>query len=222
MVDLREQKQFFRNSQIEEIGKALLLEDTPLPNETLECCRSLRNRLRQKTPIQLPFQELLKFKHFLTSPLSSLPLAQGQGVKTSSRDFAVDLLDAILERGHPVLWALESFHRENEPRPSITGILRSLVSQAISLDPSAVSEGVNPIGKHHLKNMVGVDPWFQVLHRCLLNIPQLFMVIELGSIELALASADDIGESFKVSDFVERISELACKRSQGGLKVIIA
>ncbi|KAF4462916.1 Nacht domain [Fusarium albosuccineum] len=221
MVELRDQKQFFRNSQIEDMRNVLLLEDTPLPDKSLTYCVSLRNRRRRKMPIQLPAPEILKLKQWLSDPSSSLLLAEGQGVRTSSVDFATDFINAVLEKEYPILWVLPSSNEQEESSHSIKGILRSLVMKALDLNPGAVSNGVNPIRMQHLRNIVAVDQWFKILERCLASIPRVFMVIDMRSVEMAVDHDEDEGSFFKASDFVQRVSEMVHNRMGGGLKVVI-
>jgi hypothetical protein len=228
MFDMRDQKQFFRNAQMEDIRSALLLEDTPVPDDSLSYCRSLRNRRRLKMPTQLQEPELLKLKEWLADPASSMLLAQGQGVRTSAIDFAADFLDAVIENGFPILWALPSFVGEDglTKTPSVRGILRSLILQALGLVSSAMSEGVNPVRIQHLRQVSSVDQLFKILERCLAAIPRLILIIDTGLIEMAVdrynEDEDDDGrECPSVGRFVQRVSDLVESRRKGGLKVVM-
>ncbi|KAL8289573.1 hypothetical protein RB597_001272 [Gaeumannomyces tritici] len=104
-----EYKHMLLKGQIDEIRNKLLPDsEGAAPDETLAYCRSLRNRRRQRMPTQLPSMALATLKSWIADPTSSLLLANGNGVRTSSLDFAADFLDAVLECGYPVLWALPS------------------------------------------------------------------------------------------------------------------
>ncbi|KAF9764610.1 hypothetical protein IL306_002779 [Fusarium sp. DS 682] len=221
MIDLRDQKQFFRSSQLEEIQTMLLLEDTPLPDKSLPYCVSMRNRRRRKVPTQIPVSDILKLKQWLSDPSSSLLLAQGQGVRTSSPDFAADFINAVLDKGYPILWALPSPVEEGDSNPSVIGILRSLIIQALALAPEIVSDGVNPIRTQHLRNIIAIDQWFSILKRCLTKIPRLFVVINMALVEVAVNSDELEGMAFKACDFIQKVSEMVHNRTRGGLKVVI-
>jgi hypothetical protein len=233
MVDMRDQKQFFCNAQMEDIRSALLLEDTPAPDDSLSYCRSLRTRRRLKTPTQLQERELLKLREWLSHPASSILLAQGQGVRTSAVDFATDFLDAAMEKGFPVLWALPSSAGEGgtaAQQPSLRGILRSLVLQALGLDSSALRDGVNPIRMQHLRKLSSAEQLFKILERCLESIPRLIMVIDTGIIETAVDrngedmyndDYDDGREFPNLGRFVQRVSDMVQNRDKGGLKVVM-
>ncbi|CRK05579.1 hypothetical protein BN1723_001594 [Verticillium longisporum] len=91
-----EYKQLFRKGQVEDIRNYLLLEDTPESDESLAYCRSMRNRRRRTMPTQVPVSALETLESWVSDPSSSLLLAQGQGIRSSSLDFAADFLDAVL------------------------------------------------------------------------------------------------------------------------------
>jgi hypothetical protein len=172
-------------------------------------------------PTHIPVSDILKLKQWLSNPLSSLLLAQGQGVRTSSADFAADFINAVLEKGYPILWALPSPVEGGDSSPSVIGILRSLIIQALTLAPNIVSDGMNPIRTQHLRNIVAVDQWFRVLERCLTKIPRLFLVVNMALVEEAVNSDELQGMTFKASDFIQNVSEMVHNRTRGGLKVVI-
>ncbi|KAF3353431.1 hypothetical protein VD0004_g4977 [Verticillium dahliae] len=216
-----EYKQLFRKGQVEDIRNYLLLEDTPESEESLAYCRSMRNRRRRTMPTQIPVSALETLESWVSDPSSSLLLAQGQGIRSSSLDFAADFLDAVLDKDYPVLWALPSASEEEPLKPSISGILRSLISQALALDPSIVSEGVNPVNMKHFKMCKGVQQWFALFERCITRLPRLFLVVDMGLIELATSHEDEEHEFFKVDHFVEFLAEMISRRVKGGLKIAV-
>ncbi|EJT75559.1 hypothetical protein GGTG_05492 [Gaeumannomyces tritici R3-111a-1] len=234
-----EYKHMLLKGQIDEIRNKLLPDsEGAAPDETLAYCRSLRNRRRQRMPTQLPSMALATLKSWIADPTSSLLLANGNGVRTSSLDFAADFLDAVLECGYPVLWALPSIAPQGQhdsggddkgstgapktdARPSSTGILRSLISQAHALDPHIVADGSHPITAKHFKTASGIEQWFQLLERCMAAFPRLFVVLDLGFVELAAEHPETEHEYFRVADFAERLREIVRRRDRGGLKVVV-
>ncbi|CRJ82833.1 hypothetical protein BN1708_009044, partial [Verticillium longisporum] len=216
-----EYKQLFRKGQVEDIRNYLLLQDTPESDESLAYCRSMRNRRRRTMPTQIPVSALETLVSWVSDPSSSLLLAQGQGIRSSSLDFAADFLDAVLDKDYPVLWALPSASEEEALKPSISGILRSLISQALALDPSIVSEGVNPVSMKHFKTCEGVQQWFAIFERCITRLPRLFLVVDMGLIELATSHEEEEHEFFKVDHFVEFLAEMISRRAKEGLKIAV-
>jgi len=230
LLGMHSQRQLFVSAQLSHV------EDTFLPapglshDDALTYCRSLRNRRRQRTPAQLPTSEIAKLQIWLQDPLSSLLLARGRGVRTSALDFAVDLLDAVLEAGYPVVWALPGTISEGEARdvaegPSLTGILRSLVLQVLNLDTRAMSEGVNPVTSQHFRSATSADHWFCLLERCITPLLRLFVVIDMGILESALEhdrDSDHGGEQLHIGDVIKRFEQLAQPGGAGGRVLKIA
>ncbi|KAL8406662.1 hypothetical protein RB596_005223 [Gaeumannomyces avenae] len=234
-----EYKRMLLKGRIDEIRNKLLPDsEGAAPDDTLAYCRSLRNRGRQRMPTQLPSMALATLKSWIVDPASSLLLAKGNGMRTSSLDFAADFLDAVLECGYPVLWALPSIAPqgqhdsggddkestgapETDARPSLTGILRSLISQALALDLNIVAEGSHPITAKHFKTASGIEQRFQLLERCMAAFPPLFVVLDLGFVELVAEHSETEHEYFRVADFVQRLREIVRRRGRGGLKVVV-
>lgn len=210
----------FRRGQIEEIqNKVLLLDNTPDSSRSLAFCKSMRTRRRQRLPTQLPLASLNKLKAWVSDPSSSMVLAQGQGVKTSSLDFAVDFLDAVLEREYPVVWALPNDFDSDRPAPSVVGILKSLVSQLLELNCGQRC-GV-PIVLNQFKAKTTIRQWFDVLERCISNCSRLFIVIDTTFVQSSLENEEGTDGHFILSDFMENVSDIIARRGQGGLKVVI-
>ncbi|KAK1727012.1 uncharacterized protein BDZ83DRAFT_613944 [Colletotrichum acutatum] len=218
-----EHKQMFRASQLEDIRTVALLEDTAVADDSLAWCRSMRNRRRQKAPTQLPLSELHKLKAWTSDPSSSLLLAEGQGVKTSSLDFAADFLDIVLEHECPVIWALSSIvieHDNDSLVSSVSGVIRSLISQALSLNDAVVSEGINPLTPKHFKSAISIAQWLDILDRCLSTFKRLFIILDMNAIETAFEQAECEEPNFKLGDFVEWITRKS-ELKGGIIKVIV-
>ncbi|KAK7936658.1 uncharacterized protein PG986_015096 [Apiospora aurea] len=243
LIDLRDQKQFFRNAQLEDVHQLMLEQGTPDSESSLAFCRSMRTRRTQKLATQLPAASIPTLRAWVDEPASSLLLAESRGIRTSPLDFAVEFLNAVLEREYPLIWALpflaESFQPNDEiaagppssPQPlSVAGILRSLVLQTLRLSAAAMTESRNPVTIRHLRSIVTVEQWFKVLERCVSTLPALFIVIDIGILETAVGRGfddeDDARgdrECYRVSDLIDRMSEMVgCRHRQGRLKVVIA
>ncbi|KAK2613386.1 hypothetical protein N8I77_000304 [Diaporthe amygdali] len=219
-----EQQHMFRRGQIEEIRKTvLLLDDTPDASQNLAFCKSMRTRRRQRLPTQLPITALSKLRAWVSDPSSSMILAQGQGIKTSSLDFAVDFLDAILERGYPVIWALPGDIDDTQPTPSVIGILRSLISQLLELEleSDGTKSGASPIALKNFQGRRSIRQWFELLERCVANFPRLFIIVDTSLVQKSLEDEAGAENSFALSDFIESISDIVTRRDKDGLKVAI-
>ncbi|KAI0385719.1 hypothetical protein F5Y04DRAFT_276243 [Hypomontagnella monticulosa] len=214
-------KHQFRENQIYRIRETIFPKGLPATDDSLNYCKSMRDRRRQKKPIQLPTLALSTLKSWVMKPASSLLLAQGQGIKTSSLDFAVDFLDIILERGYHVLWALPSTTEEHNSIPSMTTVLQSLISQALTLNPGIVTEGSNPVTTEHFKSATSIHRWLVLFERCISSFPRLFLVIDINLMELAVGDMGNDQEFFTLRDFIEQLSDLVNNKFEKGLKIVI-
>lgn len=231
LLGIHSQRRLFISTQLSHIQDTLLPASSHSHEDSLAYCRSLRNRRRQKTAAQLPTPEIAKLQAWLLESCSSLLLARGRGVRTSSLDFAVDLLDAVIDAGYPVVWTLPgtTANAEGEARGvaavegplSLAGIIRSLVLQVLNVDARAMSEGVNPVTSQHFRSATTVEHWFCLLERCIAPLVRLFVVIDIGVVEAALESgrdsgSDSSGDQLHIGDAIKRFEQLARSRSTGG------
>lgn len=212
----------YRRGQIEEIRSTmLLLDDTPDSSKSLSFCKSMRKRRRQTLPTQLPAATLSRLKDWVSDPSSSMVLAQGQGIRSSSLDFAVDFLDAVLGRNYPVIWALPGDDDRGQPTPSVTGILRSLISQLLELESSQALNGVNSVPPRQFHEDTGIDHWFQILERCIAVFPRLFIIIDTSLVQSSLEDEARDDEYCTLGEFIARVSHIVSRRDKDGLKVVI-
>lgn len=215
----------FQNTQIDAIRSAILISDTPIAADSLDWCRSMRNRRRQRSFTQLPFPAISRLKLWVSNSTSSLLLAEERGVTTSALDFAADFIDIVLEHEYPVVWALPAtttVSNETGEPISVSGVLRSLISQIIAVNPGLVVEGANPLAAQHFKSHMTIKKWFNVLERCVVNSSRLFVVIDMGFIEAALQHEESEAQSFSMNEFIEQMVGIVSRKVTGGLKVVIA
>lgn len=200
----------------------LLLDDTPDSSQSLAFCKSMRRRRRQTLPTQLPGATLSKLRPWVSDPSSSMVLAQGRGIKTSSLDFAVDFLDAILDRNYPVIWALPGDNDSPQPNPSVIGILRSLISQLLEIESDQNLNGGTPVHLRQFQGNTSIRHWFQLLERCIANFPRLFIILDTSLVQRSIENEAEDDEYFTLGDFIDSMSDLVNRRDKGGLKVFIA
>lgn len=218
-----EQRQMFRKGEIEQIRSTILLiDDTPDSSGSLEFCKSMRRRRRQTLPTQLPVATLSKLRAWVSNPSSSMVLAQGRGIRTSSLDFAVDCLDAILDRQYPVIWALPSGDDRGQQTPSITGILRSLISQLLDLEPGVAPNAADPVHLRQFQGSTSIRHWFQLLERCIAVFPRLFIIIDTSLLQCSIDDEARDNEYFTLGEFLDSMSRIVDRRDKGLLKVVIA
>ncbi|KAI0012089.1 hypothetical protein F4779DRAFT_126490 [Xylariaceae sp. FL0662B] len=206
--------------QTENIRQALESTGSDYGNaaETLAFCRSMRNRRRLRTPTQLPGGELLKLKAWIRDERSSLLMAHGNGVKSSSLDFATDLLDAIVELKAPIIWALPSSFGFS---PTLTDILQSLTLQGISLSTNSHNSELNFVTIQDIRTADSISQWLSILERSLTRINKLFIIIDMSMIEKAANSQHD-RRVFGPIRFAEELQNILSARRSGWIKIVLA
>ncbi|KAF2188503.1 hypothetical protein K469DRAFT_703077 [Zopfia rhizophila CBS 207.26] len=215
LSSMNDQKQNYTTWQLDSILSLQSSEGLPSQEDSLKYCRSMRRRRRVRTPGSLSVSEMQRIRDWLTAESSSLLIAQAQGIKTSARDFAVDLLDVIIELQIPAIWALPWSTEEDEVI-SLQDILKSLVVQAINLNPDLCGNGINPISVNNFKRTKTEKEWFAILDKCLKSFARIYVFIDLELIEQA--SQDSNMES---SEFIEGLQQFTQRCSTGIVKIVV-
>jgi hypothetical protein len=138
-----------------------------------------------------------------TSEDSSILIGESRGIKTSSRTFAVDLLDAILEADIPAVWLLPSSFDEEDL--TLKNVLLVLIMQIIAFNLSLLSNNMNPLSARHFTTTATIDDLFRILHRCLSGLKRLFIIIDLILISKVLQR----DSSLEVEEFVGKICNMS-------------
>lgn len=189
--------------------------------ETLRFCRSIRRRRRLKTPTQLPLSEISKLREWISSPQSSMLVAQGRGIRASSMDFAIDFIDAI-RRNKKVLaiWALPR-NFDTAPPPSLSAIMQTLVLQMLDAQPGGLGGGVNPALLQQMKGQIPISQWVSILEECASRFESVFIIIDASLLELSMRN-EQYQAHQEAGQVVEELQRLVDQRTRGGLKVLIA
>jgi hypothetical protein len=153
-------------------------------------------------------------KAWATSEDSSILIGEACGIKTSSRDFAADLLDALLQAEIPAIWTLPSCI--DEEGMTLENILVALVMQTISLNPGVLSNSANPVSVMHFKAIRTIDEWFRIFQRCLRGLKRLFIILDLILISKVLKS----DRSLEMEEFIGKLDDLS--HSHDGILKIVA
>ena len=177
-LELRSQRVFFQQTQIQTIRSLPTLESIPSHDDALEYCRSMTRRRRIRLPCSLSLGDLDLLRSWVNRKASGILIAEAHGIKTSSIDFAVDFLDSVDKAGVSSIWALPQ-PAEEERAVTLEDLLISLILQAISLNPNALSEGVIPIAAFHFRKRESVEELLQLLRRSLKGLNFVIIVIDL-------------------------------------------
>lgn len=168
-----------------------------------------------RLPSSLSRSELNHIKNWLLEDSSSLLVAQAQGIKSSARNFAVDLLDVILQLQIPVIWALPRSTREDDTL-SLESILKMLVIQTVTLNPGLCGSGPSYVSPHTFNAVHGEDGWFDILRRCIRSFERLFIIIDMGLVEHALPKSE-----MEYSEFVQNLRNFTQHLGKTKVKIVM-
>lgn len=203
-ADITSQKVFYQAAQLELLQELPMLKDAPGRVPSLEYCKSMTRRRRSRVPITLSTGDMRDLKSWLSTSTSGVLIGEAHGIKTSSRDFAVDLIDLVLKAKVSAIWALPNGGAEVIV-PSIESILASLVVQAIELNPSVLSAQMDPITMKHFKATYDADEWLRLLRKAIQGLQYLLIVVDLSMIRACLK-----GESaWEPEEFLEKLVEMS-------------
>jgi hypothetical protein len=181
----------------------------------LSFCQSMRNRRRQRTPTLIPRHDLALLREWVDDQKSSLLLAQAQGIRNSSIDFAVDFLEAVTRSNAPIAWALPSSF---DTEPTIIGILQSLVLQIMNAKGGT---DLDMVTVRDIRDATTVERWFAILERCLRRLVKVFVVIDMGLIQRVVDGEMVDSESWDAPRFLDRLQRVTKARSNGWVKVLV-
>ncbi|KAI3320473.1 hypothetical protein HD806DRAFT_506518 [Xylariaceae sp. AK1471] len=191
--------------------------------ETLAFCRLIRSRRRLRTPSRLPQSEVSKLKSWISSPESSLMIAQARGLVGSSMDLAIDLIEALLDRKAPIIWALPRSFEADDMQPPLSSVLQSLALQILRLEGNAAgSRGLSATSVEQLNTSISLPQWSTILEDLTSNLKQLFIIIDANLIGVAKDTREKCANRQAGFDVVKAFQRLIGSRSQGGLKIMIA
>jgi hypothetical protein len=222
----------YEASQLEMIQSLPLIEAIhSQPNEALQLCRNMKQRRRLRLPLTLPVQEVNTLKAWLNSSgmnvhvggTPSILIAEAHGVKTSARDFAVDLIDLIVKSNLAALWVLPGEHSSNtapvdKHSLSIETLLASLVTQALALNPTVLSKGPAPLSLKNFKPGLPIEHWFRLLQQSVSGLPFLLIVLDLPTIRSALRGSND-DQSMELDEFLGKILSIS-NTADGTIKIV--
>ena len=214
-VDLTSQRLNYEGSQIELIQSLPIFEKVLSHENTLQYCRSMTSRRRKRMPCSLSYRDMITLKMWFDSKDSTILIGEAHGIKTSSRDFAVDLLDLVLPTSLPAIWALP-MSISSEDVPDFENVLASLVIQALELNPTVLSTGVNPISTRHFRSPLPVDSWLQLLQKSLRGMKYLLIVLDFTMLQACLRKNNIL----EPAEFLEALLNL--KGAQGPKLKIVA
>lgn len=203
-VDLTRQRRQYEGSQIELIQDLPIFQRIPNHQNTLEYCRSMTSRRRKRMSCSFSYADMIKLKMWFESKDSSILIGEAHGVKTSSRDFAVDLLNLVIPSALPAVWVLPE-RSPTETVVELEDVMADLVLQTLELNPTLLSAGVNPISTRHFRTPLLVEQWFQLLRKSMQGMKQLLIVLDFTMLQACL----EISNLYEPDEFLEALLDFS-------------
>lgn len=165
-------------------------------------------------PCALSPKDMGVLKTWFVDKDSAVLIGEAHGIRTSSRDFAVNLLDLVLPAHISAIWALPVPSMVDNI-PDIEDILACLVIQALELNPSVLSTGVNPISTRHFRPPYTLEKWLKLLQRSIQGMKSLLIVLDFTMLQACLRKSNVL----EPEEFLEMLVGMTGTR-RGVLKVV--
>ena len=132
-VDFTAQRATLNRMHLNQMLSLPFWSSLPTSGESLQFCRSMRNRRRDG--VQLPLPGVTKLESWVAEGGKTMLLINSY-VQTTAKAFMVDLIDFIIINRMPIMWALR-YADYWDQRIQITDIVRMLVLQSMQKGPTA-------------------------------------------------------------------------------------
>lgn len=195
-LDLTSQRTTLNRVHLNQILSLSLWNSLPTSGESLQFCRSLRNRRRD--PMRLPLPEVERLNAWTLQQNNSLLLIDTY-TPAVAKAFMIDLIDLILSNRMPVIWALR-FGDYRDQRLNGIDIIRMLVLQAMQVGGSDLLDSPFPVTVEQLREAASLREWVAILRHLLTSISHAFIVLDADLI--AHATAYDRSESLEMLEML--------------------
>jgi hypothetical protein len=153
----------------------------PTSGECLSYCRSLSRRHRERFKTIVP--DLTVLQRWASEPKTSYIITQS-GHPQSATDFIVEIVNLIRQSSMPLLWALR-FPNYWDTELRCVHILKSLVLQAVRLNPDVLTEGRYRLSSAHMHDAVDEEDWFRILNEAIRGLPYVYIIIDADLLNFA-------------------------------------
>lgn len=153
------------------------------PDLALLFYASMRNiRRRQKSTDNSIFRNSKQLQTWGSNPHSSMVLVNGSfQTRHIARDFAVDIIDLLVEEKIPVIWALKP-KSDQLQEYTATDVLKQLVSQVLRLNHALLNERSASLNAARFQSARTEQDWFNLLGSVLAGLPQVCIIVDLEAL----------------------------------------
>lgn len=193
-VDLTSQRATLNRVHLTQMLSLPLWNSLPTSGDSLQFCRSIRNRRREYTKLPLP--DVKKLEMWASQTNNALLLID-TCMPIVAKTFMVDLIDLILNNRLPIIWALR-YVDYWEQHVSPTDVVRMLVLQTMQVGADRLLESPFPVTVEQLREAANLSDWVSILNHLLFSISHAFIVLDPDL--LAHATAHERSETLDVLD----------------------
>ena len=191
-LDLISQRETLNRVHLDQMLSMPLWGSLPTSGESLQFCRSIRNRRRDRTKLRLP--DVKKLEAW-TSEKSNAVLLIDTHMAAIAKTFMVNLIDLILDTRLPIIWALR-YADYWDQQISATDLIRILVLQAMQVGADRLLDGPFPVTVEQLREAASLTDWVAILNHLLSRISHAFIALDADL--LAHVTAHETGEILEI------------------------
>ena len=208
-LDLASQRSTLNRVHLNQMLSLPLWNSFPTSGESLQFCRSMSNRRRDRAKLPLP--DIQKLETWASRKSNDVLLIDTY-MPAVAKSFMVDLIDLILNNRLSIIWALR-YADYMDQRMSPTDVIRMLVLQAMQVGADGLLNRPFPVTVEHLREASSLRGWVAILDQMLSCIGHAFIVLDANLV--AHATAHERSES------LEMLDSLRLKLS-GSIKIVTA
>ncbi|KAI4234230.1 MAG: hypothetical protein LQ349_003915 [Xanthoria aureola] len=173
-VDLASQRTTLSRVHLNQMLTLPLWSSLPTSGESLDFCRSMRKRRRERW--RLPLPDVQKLEAWSTRSTNALLLIDTYNPLVA-KTFMIDLVDLILHSRLPVIWALR-FADYWDRTMSMVDIARMLVLQAMQAGADRLQHDPFPVMVEQLREASSFGEWVAILNHLLSGTTNVFIVLD--------------------------------------------
>ena len=208
-LDFASQRATLNRVHLNQMLSLPLWKSLPTSGESLEFCRSMRNRRRERTKLLLP--DVKKLETWASQRNNAVLLIDTYMPIVAKR-FMVDLIDLILDNRLPIIWALRYVNYWDQ-RTSATDVIRMLVLQTMQVSADRLLDSAFPVTVEQLREAASLSEWVAILNHLLCSISHAFIALDADL--LAHATSHERSETLEMLDMLRL-------KLSGNVKIVTA
>lgn len=150
------------------------LSQLPTSGETMNYCRTFRDRRRQR--FRLPALTISQLDMWSKMTDCSFLLTESSNSQMS-KDFLVNLVELIQQANFQTIWALR-FEDYWTRHLTCIDLLKMLVLHSLQLNPSSLTARQCPITVAAVRDAVDEKDWLKLLNRALSGVSTLYIILD--------------------------------------------